>query len=294
MPKIVTLSLVRQVTFVAAVSLGFSTVKAQPSKNIVTNEAISRYRGNPPVYLKKSIPQNKFDRILKSQGPESGGGGGVVKINQTWHLVDYFLLPETLPQIQAWDLTVRADRVDAASKEPLEFYQENQTINNKAFSLALTILEEWAALPFDRLAALMLGSLQNPLRWAFVDEELFSFPPYRPPALEPDTPILTAANYTIVPHELFLVRLSRRLWNEMPLYQQTGLIIHEILRQVQFGKQSYFNDESLQKATAIYMLCKPSIKLNQYAFFLTLDSEALAIERLGTFSDITQNCRGPK
>ena len=287
---------------VGLVALGAAAQQPQQIRLKTPDNSVLKHQESKPqpilkdFQLPNKLGRRQIEQLLKAQGPESGGGGGVVRINDSLHLVDYFLIPQALPQIQAWHQNPAnsSDFMNEASEDVIEFSHREQRAENRAFELAFEILEKWANLPFDHLAYLMQGSFQTPLKWLFVDEDLFSIPSYRPAFLAPQIPIVTAANYTILQHQLYLVRINRPLWNELALFHQTGLILHEVLRQVQLGKQSYFNDESLQKATAILMLCEPSLKLNQYAHFLTFNAEAVATERLGRFEDVTQNCRGPK
>ena len=54
----------------------------------------------------------------------------------------------------------------------------------------------------------------------------------------------------------------------MGIFSQAGLMIHETLRQQQIGWSHEFDEETLDRATALLMMCKPQSRLNYYLNYL--------------------------
>jgi hypothetical protein len=222
-----------------------------------------------------------------SAGTESGGGGGVIWIDSHPVLLDYFhvlKLGDKSPYLQV-------SKVDGKLPEsPFSFDESNvQDIKkiNPAFKLALETLDKWQALPLDTISVMVRGAFEAPLLWNFTHKELTAPVFFRPPMILPNDPISVAAYYSMKKDQRsFIVNVYLPIWNKMNLLSQSGLLIHETLRQVQIGIANNFSEEALQQATVIYMMCKPKARLNYYLSFVLTNGPEAAKRIYGDFNQI--------
>jgi hypothetical protein len=224
-----------------------------------------------------------------SEGPGSGGGGGVIAIESKYYLID-FLNIMTLEELLKIS-TKPGDFQKQASKREFTL-KRNSEIQNSSFKKAQDIFAKWQSLPFGLGAPLMDGGFYEPLRWSFVDGLNKTAKYFNPQFLPSEAKVATAAYYTNYGRANFTINIERSIWNQMSEMNQVGLIVHEGLRNLQFITLGSFDDEALQKVTAILILCKPSIKLSQYMMLLTLNQPALAEQRMGSFESVTAHCDG--
>lgn len=225
----------------------------------------------------------------RARGGESSGGGGVVDAGGTPVLVDFINLSKSL-QESSLNSTLANSFIPHESSQPF-FFDPSAVPTDPAFHCAHQTLLNWQAVPFGTVSFLVNFALEAPLQWSFTDKIKQHPFFYRPKNLDPNLEILTAAFYVFQKPKLFTVQINRMTWNKMNLYSQAGLLIHEILRHVQIGIGNDFNDEMLQKATAIFMSCQPSVKLDQYLNLIISNQADLAESRFGDFDSIIKACK---
>lgn len=202
-------------------------------------------------------------------GTESGGGGGVIEIEGKVTLIDFFQLKNFV--------------------EPIF-----QIKIHNSFQLAEDITGQWAKLPYDLVSYLVQASVsQNAIRpWLFTKITLPYFEHYRPKHLDNSSEIKTAAYYSIE-NGKYQVQANLSIWKRMNQFNQTALIIHEALRNVQLGIKTNFNEETLQQATVIYMTCQPDSRLNYYLNYILRNDLSSAQQIYGNFESILENnCKG--
>ena len=229
----------------------------------------------------------------KQMGTESGGGGGVVWAELNYPiLMDYFTIYSSALDIPTYKAT--PSRLDQNSSYSFYLTRENEQkilSENPAFSKAISILDGWSNLPYDAISFTVRASFYFKLNWRFVEHELTAPAFYKAsPIKELKTEV--AAYYSFDSEKKSaIVRISKNIWNQMELQHQAGLLIHESLRQVQIALVRGYDDESLQRATAIYITCKPSGRLNYYMTYLLNNSPVMADKIYGSFEKILkQSC----
>jgi hypothetical protein len=228
----------------------------------------------------------------KKTGTESGGGGGVSYVGLPYPvLMDYFTIVksvEELPVSQGEPSRIKSEtRFSITSLNEEEIKK-----SNPAFGLALGTISHWSKLPFDVMSYAVSAAFEMPLEWSFTNKVISAPPFYGAPSLPKNAKNVVAAYYLHTPGANIVVSISRNLWNQMQLNDQAGLLIHEALRNLQIGFKMDYNDQSLQRATAIYQLCKPTGRLNYYMHYILVNSPEKADQIYGSFdSFIQQECR---
>lgn len=223
---------------------------------------------------------------IAQDGPESGGGGGVVYTAAGPRLVDFYNVGGAESYLQ----NKYAGRSSSQIVAPLRLsFERRDQVTDPAFREVLQVFNSWSEIPFDTIGALIHMAIYKPLIWDFTSGSVSAPASYRPSQLPPEFSINPAAFY-LKRERSFHVRLNLPIWNQLPLPDQTGLLIHETLRHVQIGLSRNFDDEALQKATAMLMLCKPGVKLNQYLFFLLNNRRDLAESRFESYETLTREC----
>jgi hypothetical protein len=217
-------------------------------------------------------------------GPDSGGGGVVGQIEGQWILIDFFNIPGASAPL----LGIESSQINKPQKASFEL-KRNKAIKNSSFQVATQIFEKWEAVPFDIASVIIHGGLFSPVKWQFVENLNSPLQFYRPQSTPEFSKVRTAAYYRNDKNG-YTVHIERELWNQLSAENQVGLVVHEGLRHIQLGQKSQFNDETLQKATAIMMLCQPSVKLSQYLYFLIMNQPELAEARFGSFTEVTEKC----
>lgn len=225
------------------------------------------------------------------RGTESGGGGGIAWVEGRPVLIDFFTVISDLSHLNP--LAQTADHISQEKSFSLNSKTTPVIVEeHPSFALALKVLDAWQSLPIDTISFQVMQAFRAPLLWSFVDDELTAPPFYLPANLPQQVPIQVAAYYTRLSPNQFHISIHRPTWNVLDLRDQAGLLIHETLRQVQIGYGNAYNDEALQRATAIYSLCAPSARLNYYLFYLLNNSPARADKIYGTFEKfIQQECK---
>lgn len=222
----------------------------------------------------------------EKQGPESGGGGVVAKINSRLQLIDFYTIAGAPEFLELKYQSTKPSVID--QEQEFSFHRQDQ-VNNVAFNQVLNVFNTWSLLPYDVIGLTINSAIYNPVIWNFSDQEVVAPKFYLPSPLRSGVETATAAYYLKV-NRLHRVSISRKIWNELKLQDQVGLLIHESLRHVQIGFSFSFDDEALQKATAIMMVCRPSVKLDQYLFFLLNNRRDLAEQRFEAFEQLTKEC----
>lgn len=254
---------------------------------------------------------------LSSAGPDSGGGGGTVLINNEPILIDFLNILKSedisnelkniskkLEDIsKAENLTdnniscpLAVEKRLGATNKPFSFVRYSKA-SCDIFALANNIFIKWETLPFDAVSSTIHGAMFSPLKWQFITKQKLpdlntaaNF--YRPSNLPPRLDISAAAYYRVESNNQYIVQIEQNMWDQMSKVNQVGLVVHEALRHLQIGQMARFNDETLQKATALMVLCEPSVMLSQYLLFLISDNVNAVPQNLGSFDTLTSFCKG--
>lgn len=213
-------------------------------------------------------------------GVESGGGGGVLFRNSRPVLIDFFNI-----DFNFRDQDFFRDKI--ASR-----LSETQIRNtHSAFDLAFQILQPWQKLSYDIAGLTVLTAFYHPVQWSFVDKELQAPPVFLPKGISSSEKIQIAAYYSAAPHQ-FTVEISKPIWNQMGILSQAGLLIHESLRHLQIGLSRSFDEQTLQQATSILVMCEPKGRLSYYLQYLFMNRSDLAQALYGNFEDLMKSdCR---
>jgi hypothetical protein len=220
------------------------------------------------------------------EGVKDGGGGGVVYIANQPHLTDFYTIQNSADLLNQKYLNQASSWVE--SPRLLSFDSKAQ-VDDVAYATVLAIFSKWSNLPYDSIGMWINNSIYRPVVWNFTDQNILAPQFYRSPFLPPEINIITAAYYNKTDRS-FQVNISRKIWNQMQLKDQVGLLIHETLRHVQIGLSFGFDDEALQKATAMMMTCRPRVKYDQYLFYLLNNRRDLAEQRFEAFDLLTEGC----
>lgn len=228
----------------------------------------------------------------KKMGTESGGGGGVAWVGLKYPvLMDYFTIYKSVDELPVTNK--EASRIDTDGDSSFFIKDNSEEIYNRnpAFSNAYNILKKWQQMPYDVMSFSVAISMSSP-KWTFTEKELQAPPFYKAVTLPEDAQIEVAAYYqNNQESKLIEVQISKRIWNQMQLNDQTGLVLHESLRHLQLGFRNGYEDETLQRVTAIYLSCKPNGRLNYYMYYLLNNSVAVADDIYGSFDGvITKSC----
>lgn len=227
-----------------------------------------------------------------AEGPESGGGGGVVTDHDQPHLLDFYNTDANLNFLNSIYLQKPSRLITPAKIKMSDVSYSDLQKNDLQTPIAhlLSLLNRWSSIPFDSEAYRIKWALQSNLNFHFTDSDIQSADHFKPPYLPKDLSITTAAYYQLAADQSYNVYISRELWNKLSLRDQTALLLHETLRHIQLGFKFKFNDESLQKVTVMMIVCKPQIKLSQYLFYLIMGRSDLAENYIGVYDDIIKSC----
>lgn len=210
-------------------------------------------------------------------GTESGGGGGVVWVNSRPVLMDYFTMIDKVEEIPMGEVKITND---------------SDVKSSPAFLNAQKILEKWSGLQFVVMSSIVKMGMESSLHWSFVDTEVKAPAFYLAPAIPEGSKVETVAYYHYNSRKEVGVQINQSLWEQLDLQSQTGLILHEALREVQIGWKSGFDDQALQRSTVIYLMCHPTNRLNYYMFYVLNNSPEIADKIYGPFRTfIEQECR---
>ena len=239
-------------------------------------------------------------------GNESGGGGGVLFRESGPVLVDYLNINPDFKDsntYQKWE----ASRITEKSKVEITRENENQVrASNAAYDLALTVLKKWEEAFFGIGAGMVHTSFMSPVIWNFVNKDLKAPSSYLPLENMDADKIKIAAYYhkksnyrtegrfrlaldayeTKTSKNKFDVQVSMNIWNQMGILSQSGLLVHEALRHLQLGWANNFDEDSLQHATAILMMCEPDLTLSQYVFYIVQNGRQYGELYIGKFDEV--------
>lgn len=224
-------------------------------------------------------------------GNESGGGGGVTYGSGQPVLVDFLNIDPDFKDTNSY-LKWNASRLDEKSSFKIILTRKNEAqvrYKNSAFDLALNTIEKWEKQFLDYTAGTIYSAFMSPVSWNFINQDLSAPDSFLPISNLKRTDIKIAAYYKRADkseERNFSIQISNKIWNELGIRSQAGLLIHESLRHLQIGWSDHFDEESLQKATALIMLCEPQSSINQYLFYTTQNRSDLANTLVGSFDEI--------
>ena len=214
------------------------------------------WAGSRTIKVVDDVPsQLTTAKLQQLQGGWSGGGGGT---SVRWNGRRLFL-----------DLLMFNQR-------GLRYKSFLPDYGGDPYNLANLVLNEWTQTEFS------VGSIQaqaafSSVEWYYTNElprevtegyDKYYIPDtLRVEELDPKL----VASYRGKPHK-FQVHIVEQDFLSLDLISQVALVLHETLRHVQIGfgveKEDYFTEMNLQKATAIYLFCRPSIRWGSYLLFL--------------------------
>lgn len=233
--------------------------------------------------------------LAAKEGPESGGGGTVVYLNSKPQLIDFYTIDGGAKFLSNRYSESKASFLQFPTKFDLERgleYNAKTAAAVPALSRALDIFNEWSLVPFDTLGIRIHGAFYKPTRWSFTRKKISEYQFYRPDVLPENIVTKPVAYYSYSEQEkIFQVNISLDIWNQLSLQDQVGLLIHETLRHVQIGLGFEFNDKALQRATAVMLVCEPSVKYNQYLFDLLNNRPDLVKQSHEEFNLFVKECR---
>ncbi len=214
--------------------------------------------------------------FLQSLGTESGGGSGSIYIDSNYRLIDFYNLPNKINPIF---------QDKSISKEFSTSFNQLEDIIKSTFKL----IEDWEDLSEKTIlptifTPIFTGSL-NVLKFIpvdSIDEELNHFVP----SIDINkSNIVNMANYSRSKKGFKPVLINKKIM-QSPKIDQYGIILHEVVRHIQFTIGSKFNDEILQKITALLLVCEPELNLSYYTMALISNGVELAKQRYGTYSEV--------
>lgn len=226
-----------------------------------------------------------------AEGPESGGGGGVVVEQGMYHLLDFYNTNANLDFLNSIYIE-KPSRLSSQVKIKLSQVADAELQSSGLQSPVahlLSLLNRWGSIPFDSEAYRIKWALQSNLSFDFTNEEIAKAEHFKPKFLKNQLSVITAAYYQ-TKGQNYNVYIAKDLWNKLSLRDQTALLLHETLRHIQLGYKFKFNDEALQKVTTLMIVCKPQIKLSQYLFYLIMGRSDLAERYIGAYDDIIKSC----
>ena len=188
----------------------------------------------------------------KPLGTESGGGGSVYRDNDgDLKLLDF----KAVNYKSSYFYHLFSENHIVETEESFLF---NEKQNSSVFKNVGVIMHEWSNIPLDIMSSYINLAITKP-KWEFTHA----------PLLKPDF----AAYYTKNHNSKFNVQISINKWNQLSGFDQAGLLIHEMYRQIQIGLNMGYDDDSLKRATLLTMFCKPTINLSFYIWYNLSDKE---------------------
>lgn len=225
----------------------------------------------------------------QAEGKDSGGGGVVLQVESNFVLVDVLNI---LGLQEA--LAVSSGVGDRQAAIGPAFKIGDTPSANESFRTAGELMYGW------EFAILAQAGFKTTY-WEFADFINRRTQFYSPVNIPNSTPMLAAyystnltpknGRVSLSKDTYYKVIINRELWNQLSTFSQVGLIVHETLRQVQFGFLGRYNDEILQKVTAMMLLCKPTPEANRFLFLALSNMIAIAESQIGSYSEFTKNCR---
>jgi hypothetical protein len=180
-----------------------------------------------------------------ARGPESGGGGTTVKINSQFVLLDFLNLPN-YERIHQSVLKEQNDFILKTSSPDPDQVQIQAVALFRKWSVEVGYLAISADAPL-----LISGQTQIQLTDQVPNYSGFFFPVF----LNSKMKTYPTAFYV---SKTNTIKVSKLIWPQMDEVNQLALLVHENLRHLQLNLHHDFDDEFLQKATLMVLLCKPS------------------------------------
>lgn len=231
--------------------------------------------------------------FAQSKGTESGGGGGVVFRNSSYILLDFLNIDPEFQDSTAFQ-NLKASQIKKVTGSVIGINSANEDqirTENQAFDLALKTIALWENFEFETMAGRIHSSFMFPLQWSFTNNELHVPNLFLPEAIKENekSQVKAAAYYLKDALDNYTVQISIPIWDQMGIWSQAGLLIHESLRQIQIGWSTQYDEKTLQRATAVLVMCKPEAKLNYYLMYLLRNRSDLAQQIYGEFDSMISN-----
>lgn len=245
----------------------------------------------PWIYLLVVLTAMGTLSHARSDGPESGGGGGVILVGPSHtqpRFIDIYNLPDSR---QAQLRRQYSNRRNSQQRVRVKESSADLLNYDPAFIQANQLLTTW----FDNVATRRLNidlqdMLMGPIRWTFTNSWQNYENHYRPTHLPAKKNIYTVAYYLKTEQPEVKILLS--LWNGLPLLDQTGLVLHESLRHYQLGLGQSIDDELLQKATVLVLYCPPAEETKGVLYQILGTASPLSTrQKKSLFSSTIATCR---
>lgn len=228
----------------------------------------------------------------RSDGPESGGGGGVIFTgarSSEPRLINFY----NLNSERQSELRQRYSSAEPSQQVSLERESTASLVTkDPAFTLSERLFSGWFNNVLTRAGNIRVTDMiMTPILWTFKNSQQSYQNHYRPTHLPNKKTIYTAAYY--LQTERAEVKVVLSIWNRLPLLDQAGLIIHESLRHYQLGLGQYIDDELLQKATVLMLYCEPNEDTKGSLYHLLGTATPLSKrQQRALFSSTIASCRG--
>lgn len=214
--------------------------------------------------LKIYKPNVQPPKNLTSIGTESGGGGTTVEFKNRRVLLDLLRIPSFTVDQDNSNLILKTLKEKTIYLNYSEISLSANIKNELTFQLAMNILEKWQD-PLMPMFPIPLSITKPLIHWQLTVDQLVGSPATYDST---SNPRLSAYyyrhfNYTNKNERHYQVSININEWNKLGILSQAGLIIHETLRHQQFLNADektvavFYQDEQLQKASAILLLCRP-------------------------------------
>lgn len=239
----------------------------------------------PILILALSLTASAISQA-NSEGHESGGGGGIVLVNNTPLLIDFFNLKITREQLEE----LYKDSTSSKRNASLQSHREILNDRDPAFEQATLLMSTWIDSYYKKMNISPSKLIINSMDWNFTKAMQFTNSHYRPSIIPEEKIIHTAAYYyNSTPKREVKVVLG--IWNSMSSVDQIGLVLHEMLRNYQLGFKQNINDEILQKSTAMMIYCKPEHKNINYLLSLLSPIYKNKAAYLSKYDKVIAKCR---
>ena len=219
-----------------------------------------------------------------SDGPETGGGGNTILLDGSYYLIDLF----------------NASQPDQAVIKAIQNHPEISRFvadpsPTNVQKTAAEIFQKWGIdigpFAFSRSESVPAGMapvIKRPLSIQTSQSEIEAARFYSPYYLPVNAKVFQAAYYDGAGHS---IKISESIWAQTGPVSKLGLIIHENMRHLQIGLGHRFNDEILQKATLIMLICRPQFR--GYIVPLTIE-EDIVYSKIIDLSGRIESCLAEK
>lgn len=237
-------------------------------------------------WIKSPIKQKSI--IIGKQGGSSTGGGGYVLNDGFPRLIDFYQITNGTEQLSRMNQMTKTEKITNELA-----LSSNQAISElSVFNSANKIIENWSQVSFSPVFALVPSGDSNNILWHFTEvlpSDSQQIIHTRAIDRIQKTQIRTHAYFQLKP-QMSRVDILLTVWNRLPFSDQVGTVIHENLRFTQITLGYQFDDLALQKATAMLLICQPSIQRSQFLLFLLSNKEIEADKQIGSYLELTHDC----